>query len=218
MAKRILPAHTKLHVERHSWGTVVQGTREMLIEHGYVTDGSLPGDPGRNKCTLNTTDAQGRAISIARYSKYRFRLYIRYTDEEKEWYDKREAKKQEAERIARMREQEIQRATELVNSWPKSATAFRQESIKAASCSLTVFQNVVLNGNDGGWRYDDATTQKIERLIDQIFGLIETGGVVEDMALKERNTPACIADVVLASQPKPEPRYNVEGNIIRLGR
>ena len=217
MAKRTLPAQSKLHVELFSWCLYVRGRREVLTQQGYAQSAPFPGDPGVKKTVCDSLDQQGRAIKIHRASKTTFYIYRPWTDDEKAWYDRREAQKQEAERIARMRDEEIQRATQLVNSWPKTEGAFRESSIESADLSFEVFQRVVLNGNKGGWRYDDATTHKIEHLIDQIFGLIETGGVVEDMVLKERNTPACIADVVLASQPKPGPRYKAEGNVIRLG-
>lgn len=209
----------KIRVEHLPWGLWVSGARDLLIQQGYAQSAPFPGDPGVKKTVCDSLDQQGRAIKIWHSSKTTFRTVRHWTEEEQAWYDKHEAKKQEAERIAKMREEEIQRATQLVKSWPKTEAAFRESSIESADLSFEVFQKVVLNGNKGGWRYDDATTHKIENLIDQIFAVIKTGGIVEDMALKERNTPACIADVVLASHSKlTEPRYKLEGNIIHLAR
>lgn len=217
MAKRILPAHASLHVEQFSWGLYVRGRREILIHHGYAQSAPFPGDPGVKKTVCDSLDQQGRAIKIRRASKTTFYIYRNWTDEEKAWYDKREAQKKEAERAARMREEEIRRAKELVNSWPKTEEAFRKESLEYADFWLGILETKLIDGESGGWRYDDATTQKIERLVDQIIEVTKTGGIVEDMALKEQNTPACIADVVLAEHAE-APRYKVEGNIIHLGR
>lgn len=210
----------RITVHHLPWGLSVSGARELLIQQGYAQSGPFPGDPGVKKTLCDSLDQQGRAIKIWYSSKTRFRIHRHWTDEEQVWYDKQAAKKEEAGRTTRMRQEKIQHATELVKSWPKTEAAFREGSIESADLSFQVFQDVVLNRNRGGWRYDDATKDKIERLIDQIFALIKTGGVVEDMALKEQNTPACIADEVLASQSKLAeiPRYKVEGNIIRLGR
>lgn len=210
----------EIRVTHSSWGLWVSGARELLVQQGYAQSAPFPGDPGVKKTVCDSLDQQGRAIQIRRASRTTFWISRDWTDEEKAWYDKQAAKKQEAERIARMREEEIQRAKKLVNSWPKTEEDYREKEAEYADISLRVLEAEILDGNNGGWRYDDATTNKIERLIDELYELIETGGVVEDMALKERNTPACIADAVLVSQSKPadSPRYTVEGNVIRLGR
>lgn len=209
----------RITVHHLSWGLWVSGARELLIQQGYAQSVPFPGDPGVKKTVCDSLDQQGRAIKIWYSSKTTFRIIRRWTDEEQAWYDKLAAKKEDTERATRMQEEEIQRAKKLVNSWPKTEEDYREKEAEYADISLKVLEAEILDGNNGGWRYDDATTHKIERLIDELYELIKTGGAVEDMALKEQNTPACIADVVLASQSKlTEPRYKVEGNIIRLAR
>lgn len=208
----------KIRVEHLSWGLWVSGARELLVQQGYAQSTPFPGDPGVKKTVCDSLDQQGRAIKIWYSSKTTFRIVRHWTDEEQAWYDKREAKKKEVERAARRREEEIQHATELVKSWPKTEGAYRNSAMNSADIFFDVLEAELLEGKHGGWRYDDATTHKIERLIDQIFELIKTGGVVEDMALKEQNTPACIADVVRSQSKPTEHRYKIEGNIIRLGR
>lgn len=218
MAKRILPAHAKLHVEQFSWGLYVRGRRELLVQQGYAQSEPFPGDPGVKKTACDSLDGQGREIKLHRASGTTFYIHRRWTDDEKTWYDKREAQRKEADRIVKMREEEILRATELVNSWPKTEGAYRNSAMRSADLFFDVLEAELLEGTHGGWRYDDATSDKIERTLGYLYELIKTGGIVEDIALREEQIPACIADVVLGSQPKPEPRYRAEGNIIHLGR
>lgn len=206
-------------VEHCSWGLWVRGKREPLIQHGYAQNWPFPGDPGVKKNVCDSLDQQGRAIRIRRASKTTFWISRGWVNEEKDWYDRREAQKAEVKHAARMREEEIQRAHQLVNSWPKTGNAFRETAIETADFWLGILEKKLIDGESGGWRYDDATSKKIEHLVDQMIELIKAGAIVEDIAIKEKHTPACIAAEVLASEAKlvEIPRYTVDGNIIRLG-
>jgi len=184
-----------LEVEHYYWGCWAKGTREALIQHGYAQkDSPFPGDPGEKKTSLKTTDPKGRAITIRRESKYLFVVSRDWSDDENVWYERREAQKKEAERVARDREAEVKRATKLVDSWPKTTSAFREMANRWASLYLVMLEEKLVDGEGGGgFRYDLEAVRKIEHLVDELLEVVETGTVVMDFDARKQATPACLA-------------------------
>ena len=204
-----------LEVEHYHWGCWAKGTREDLIQDGYAQkDGPFPGDPGEKKTSLKTTDPKGRAIAICRSSKYLFVVRRHWSDEEKVWYERRQAQEKESERVARQQELEIERATGLVASWPKTASAFREMASRWASLYLVMLEEKLVEGEGGGgFRYDPETARKIEQHVDGLLDLVETGTVVMDFEARKQATPACLAG---ASQRAVDPAK--QDNIFQLHR
>jgi hypothetical protein len=210
------------------WGDVFTGTAESLISAGLVRRDQLPGQPGMRKVTVtiladgslpkgaptaNCPEAdEPGAIRISRKTKTLYEVCIRVSDEE-EQRRRDEYSRADREWEARMMSlprpaplcrtsqelKEIEAAKKLVASWPKTSEAFRKSATDTADFWLGMLEGKLFDGESGGWRYNDATAHKIERLVDQIIGLIKTGAIVEDIALKEKHTPACIAEEVLGS-------------------
>lgn len=219
------PGVSKLEAAR---GDVFTGTAESLSSAGLVRRDQLPGQPGMRKVTVtiladgslpkgsptaNCPEAdEPGAIRISRKTKTLYEVCIRVSDEE-EQRRRDEHSRADREWEARMmslprpaplcrpgqERKEIEAAKKLVASWHKSSAAFRESATDVADFLFGMLEGKLFDGESGGWRYNDATTHKIERLVNQIIGLIKTGTIVEDIALKEKHTPACIAEEVLAS-------------------
>ncbi|MDO9007865.1 MAG: hypothetical protein Q7U80_06560 [Thiobacillus sp.] len=182
-----------VHVEDMPWGLYARGTREALIQHGFTRAGPFPGDPGEKKTTCETVDQQGREIRIRRSSKTTFSV-------SRDWSEDEKAVQVQKQR----REQEIQAARALVASWPKSSTGFRE---RAAGRVDTLLQFVEAHCTDGmpsawageqygGYRFDDATIARVYALSDELLEVVKAGGVVLDIELRKKQTPACIAEEV----------------------
>lgn len=230
------------------WGDVFTGTAESLSSAGLVRRDQLPGQPGMRKVTVtiladgsfpkgaptaNCREAdEPGAIRISRKSKALYEVCIRVSDEE-EQRRRDENFRADREWEARMMSlprptplcrtsqelKEIEAAKKLVDSWHKSSAAFRESASNSADIILGMLEGELFDGDCGGWRYNDATAHKIERLVDQIIRLIKTGAIVEDIALREKHTPACIADEVLGSgAPYADNPVLYGGNVIPFRR
>lgn len=181
-------------IEQYSWGHYARGTREALIQHGITRDGPFPGDPGEKKTTCNAVDPLGREIRILRASKTTFAVFRDLSEEEEAFL----AQKQR-------REKEIQAARTLVDSWPKSPREFRDRASNWIKNHLNFVEAHCTDGlptalpGYGGYRFDDATIARVYELSDELLGIVEAGGVVLDADQRKRQTPACIAGEVLAS-------------------
>lgn len=187
MVARNITRHRGVQVVDYFWGRIAKGTREMLVEHGYAQNGLFPGDAGAKRFMLQAEDPSGRSISIQRNSKYLFSVRLDWTDEEKA------ALKQKSEI-----DKEIESAERLVASWPKSATAYREEMLKTMGFSLRMMEILLTTGSAGGYRYDADTSLRFNLVADQLRRLIEAGPIIKDLALREQHIPACIAKKVLA--------------------
>ncbi len=176
-----------IQIQHHFWGLSVKGTREQLVEHGYAQDGHFPGDPGQRKTSTRSTDAQGREIEIRRASKHLFTVCRNWNEDEAV-----------AVRAAAARRAEVERATELVNAWPTSGAAFRASAEKQVEMIRHMLEITLLDGERGGYRLDDSAALRLELLGDQLLELVRSGGIVKDLALREKHTPACIAKSVKA--------------------
>ncbi|MBW8458638.1 MAG: hypothetical protein K0M58_09380 [Thiobacillus sp.] len=223
--------------EEFPWGDSYTGTALSLVAAGLVRHGQFPGQLGMRK-TIVTILPDGSlpkgaptahcpearepgAISIYKKSKTTFEVHAilpnaeqeRRRDEhsraEREWENRMMSLPRPAPlcRPSQGRK-EIEAAKKLVASWHKSPAAFRESANNSSDIILGMLEGKLLDGESGGWRYDDATAHKIERLVDQIIGLIKTGAIVEDIALKEKHTPACIAGELLVA------RTQYGGNVV----
>lgn len=219
------------------WGDIFTGSAESLSSAGLVRCDQLPGQPGMRKVTVtiladgslpkgsptaNCREAdEPGAIRISRKSKALYEVCVRVSDEEeqrrrdehsraeREWENRMMALPRPTPLCRTGQEhKEIEAAKKLVASWHKSSPAFRESATTTADFCLGMLETKLFDGESGGWRYNDATTHKIERLVNQIIGLIKTGGIVEDIALKEKHTPACIADELLPA------RAQYGGNVV----
>ncbi|MBW8364714.1 MAG: hypothetical protein K0M39_09175 [Rhizobium sp.] len=219
------------------WGDIFTGSAESLSSAGLVRRNQLPGQPGMRKVTVTilpdgslpkgAPTANHReyrepgTIRVSRKSKALYEVCVRVSDEEeqrrcdehsraeREWENRMMSLPRPAPLCRTNQERkEIEAAKKLVASWYKSSTAFRESATTTADLCFGMLEAKLFDGESGGWRYNDATTHKIERLVDQIIGLIKAGAIVEDIALKEKHTPACIADELLAA------RSSYGGNVV----
>lgn len=219
------------------WGDAFTGTAESLSAAGLVRRDQLPGQPGMRKVTVtilpdgslpkggptaNCPEArEPGAVSIHKKSKTTFEVHVisphseqeRRRDEhsraEREWEKLMMSLPRPAPlRCTSQERKEIEAAKKLVASWHKSPATFRESATTTADLCLGMLEAKLFDGESGGWRFNDATTHKIERLVDQIIGLIKTGAIVEDVELREKHTPACIADELLAA------RAQYAGNVV----
>ncbi|KVW93329.1 hypothetical protein ABW22_14440 [Thiobacillus denitrificans] len=117
---------------------------------------------------------------------------------------------------------EIETAKALVASWPKSAAAFRE---RAAGRVDTLLQFVKAHCTDGmpgawageqygGYRFDDATVARVNALSDELLEIVKAGGVVLDIELRKKQTPACIAEEVPESDAYAESPIQYGGNVV----
>lgn len=180
-----------LRINDYYWGRIAEGTREMLIQHGYTLDDIFPGDPGARKIIERGTDPAGRAIKIQRKSKYVFSV-------ERKWSDGEAAAYRVTDEKRRAHSEEIERATKLVNSWPKSGAAYRDETHKTVEAFLSMTEMLIAKGIRGGYRYDDDAILRFRLMADQMMQLVDSRTIVKDLALREQHTPACIAKSVRA--------------------
>lgn len=60
-------------------------------------------------------------------------------------------------------------------------------------------EDAISAGIAGGYRYSDDVILRCRILVDQLVDQLETGGIVKDLELRERHTPACIAKTVRAA-------------------
>lgn len=228
--------------EELTWGDSYTGTALALAAAGLVRHDRLPGQPGMRKTivtilpdgslptgapTANCREArEPGSIHITRKSKTTYCVHITLPGDEQERRHQARARA-EREWEAKMKSlprpaplcrtsperKEIEAAKKLVASWPKSSAAFRESATDTADFCLGMLEGKLFDGESGGWRYNDATTHKIERLVDQIIGLIKTGAIVEDIALKEKHTPAIFAET---AQVNSDRHYG--GNVIPFSR
>jgi hypothetical protein len=223
--------------EETLWGDLFTGTAESLSSAGLVQRDQLPGQPGMRKVivtiladgslpkgapTANCREArEPGTIRITRKSKALYEVCLHVSDEEeqrrrdeysraeREWENRMMSLPRPAPLCRTSQEcKEIEAAKKLVASWHKSPAAFRESALNSADLILGMLETKLFDGEGGGLRYNDATVHKIEHLVDQMIGLIKTGAIVEDIALKEKHTPACIADEMLAA------RAQYGGNVV----
>jgi hypothetical protein len=185
-------SRARLGIARYQWGIITNGDRAALIKYGLAVDGTFPGDPGANKWTLKTTDPQGRPISVKRLSRQLFEI-------RRDWSEPEAAAYRIEEDARRTQQEKSEQARALVKSWPTSAAAFRDEARTAADFGLQLVERMVAEGLRGGYRYDEDTALRVRLMADKMRELIDGGTIVKDLALRERATPACIADTVRAA-------------------
>lgn len=174
---------------RYDWGRCVTGPKDALVEQGYVPhDCPFPGDPGQNKSSLKWTASDGRIFRITRTSKNRFHASCPWTEDESAAFKAHDEKRRE-----------IERATKLVESWPKTATAFRDDMRRTFDVCIRVLESVSTSGCGGGYRYDDDAELRFKLLADQMRALVDSGKIIKDLALREEHTPACIAKTLRAA-------------------
>lgn len=178
-----------IKIENHHWGHYARGTREALIQHGITKEGPFPGDPGERKTVCDTTDPQGRPIFIRRASKTTFSVFRDWTAEEKAAMGARLA-----------REQAVERAHALVNSWPKSVASFRALEVNWADYYLGLLGGRLIDGENGGYRLSDDAASRFVGLVDEMMQLIKTETIVMDQALRDKYTPSCILKSVKAAE------------------
>ncbi|MHB0973340.1 MAG: hypothetical protein ACYC0P_03760 [Thiobacillus sp.] len=172
------------HLHRYA-----RGTREALIHHGITREGPFPGDPGERKTVCDTTDPQGRPIFIRRASKTTFSVFRDWTAEEKAAMGARLA-----------REQAVERAHALVNSWPKSVASFRALEVNCADYYLGLLEGRLIDGENGGYRLSDDAARRLAELVDELIALIKTETIVMDQALRDKYTPSCILKAAKAAE------------------
>lgn len=83
MATHILPTCRTadgLEYEYHEypWGDCIEGSQDVLLRMGIGSEKCFPGDPGRNKHQVKTTDPRGFpcTIKLARWSQFPYVVYI----------------------------------------------------------------------------------------------------------------------------------------------
>ncbi|MDP2030766.1 MAG: hypothetical protein Q8K12_14105 [Thiobacillus sp.] len=230
------------------WGDVFTGTAEALSSAGLVRRDQLPGQPGMRKVTVtiladgsfpkgaptaNCREAdEPGAIRISRKSKALYEVCVRVSDEEeqrrrdehsraeREWENRMMSLPRPAPLCCTSQERkEIQAATALVASWPKSPAEFRESVRGRTDMVLMMLEGTLLDGVHGGYRYNDATARKIKALVGQLRGLVEGGGIEKDLELRKQQIPACISDSALADdashateKAKSSPQYG--GNVV----
>ena len=181
-----------IQIREFFWGCIIEGTREMLIQHGYtLEDGIFPGDPGARKTVERGIDPAGRAIKIQRRSKYIFSVNRKWTEDEAAAYEVAEEKR-------RAKREEIKHAKWVVDSWPKSAGAYRGQAVEAVDGCIRMMEVMVVSGCAGGYKLDDDAALRFHLISDQLRGLVENGKIVKDLAAREAHTPACMAETVRA--------------------
>lgn len=185
MVTRYSSRASGIQVTQYYWGIIAKGTREMLIQHGFTQDSLFPGDAGAKKISLTAIDPAGRTIKINRTSKYLFDVRRHWCDEEKAAYEQRLE-----------HDKEIENAKRLVASWPASPNKFREDSQFRIELGLRLMEDGFSDGRGGGYRFDDGTIDRVRFLADQLRGLVDSGTIVKDLALRELHTPACIAKSV----------------------
>lgn len=185
-----------VQVSEFPWGIIYRGRRDMLIQHGHAQDGRWPGDPGAKKTREHSTDPQGRAIEIRRASKLIFEVWRDWSEAEKLAQDRREEQRKEVEYAARK-----------VDGWPKSGNAFREKARPLVELNIQLLDAILRDGQQfGGYRFDDAALLRLEVLCDQLLDLVDTGGIVKDLALRAQATPACVAKTVRAADAAKQDR------------
>ncbi|OJZ17954.1 MAG: hypothetical protein BGP21_06480 [Thiobacillus sp. 65-29] len=175
-------------IEHHWWGHCARGTREALIQHGITREWPFPGDPGEKKTTCKTIDPLGREISIRRASKTTFSVYRDLNEEEK-------AAQEQSEKC----EKELRQAKELVASWPRTTREYRDQTGRMIGSLLDGIEREFSSGMSGGYRLHDSALNRVYELTAELRGMVEAGGVVMDLSLREQWTPDCIAEEVSAS-------------------
>ncbi len=213
--------------EEFPWGDSYTGTALSLVAAGLVRHGQFPGQPGMRKTivtilpdgslpkgapTANCPEArEPGAISIYKKSKTTFEVHVilpnaeqerrrdGHSRAEREWENRMMSLPRPAPLCSTNQERkEIQAATALVASWPKSPAEFRESVRGRTDVVLMMLEGTLLDGVHGGYRYNDATARKIKALVGQLRGLIEGGGIEKDLELRKQQIPACISDSALA--------------------
>lgn len=191
------------------------GMRKVTVT--ILADGSLPkGSPTAN---CREADEPG-AIRISRKTKTLYEVCIHVSDEEeqrrrdeysraeREWENRMMSLPRPAPLCRPSQERkEIQAAKSLVASWPKSSAAFRERAVGRVDTMLQFVEAHCTDGMPGaypgeqygGYRFDNATIARVYALSDELLEIVKAGGVVLDIELRKRQTPACIAEEVLAS-------------------
>lgn len=173
-----------------------RGTREALIHHGITREGPFPGDPGEKKTVCNTTDPHGRPIFMRRASKTTFSVFRDWSEEEKAAMEARLA-----------REQAVERAHALVNSWPKSVASFRALEVDWADYYLGLLEGRLIDGERGGYRLSDDAARRFAGLVDEMMQLIKTETIVMDQRLRDGYIPSCILKAVKAAEASALTQY-----------
>lgn len=166
-----------------------RGTREALIHHGITQEGPFPGDPGEKKTICEAVDPLGREIRIRRVSKTTFSVFRVWSEEEKAAMEARQA-----------REQAVERAHALVNSWPKSVASFRALEVDWADYYLGLLEGRLIDGERGGYRLSDDAARRFAGLVDEMMQLIKTETIVMDQRLRDGYIPSCILKAVKAAE------------------
>lgn len=233
--------------EEFTWGDLYTGTALSLVAAGLVRYDQLPGQPGMRKTkvtilpdgslptgapTANCREAhEPGAISIYKKSKTVFEVQV-IVDHAEQARRRDEHSRAEREWEARMKSlprpeplcctsakrEEVRAAEELMASWHKSAYAFRESALDSADLVLGMLEAKLLDGVNGGWRFNDDTARKIEHSIDQLIRLVRTGAIVMDQALRDKYTPACVFDSVKAAEERVSTLAQYGGNVVPFNR
>lgn len=200
-----------IQIRDYAWGRIIEGTREMLIQHGYTLDGTFPGDPGARKTVERGTDPAGRVIKIQRKSTYIFSI-------RRDWNEGEAAAYRAAEEAQRARIEDARQAKLVVDSWPESAGDYRGRVHRYVVATMEGVERLLDAGRLGGYRFDDVALGRLYEISDDLRELVEAGGIGMDPELRKKWTPDCIGDELpVPDTPAPE-AAGLGGNVIPFRR
>jgi hypothetical protein len=167
---RFAAARHELLVGRYPHLDVYRGTREELIGAGLIRVGMFPGDPGRNK--IAQTYRLPHRVCVTRRSRSKFDVHIEVDAHE---YARR-IEAEQRDQAARAAAAEAQRKRETL---PVHADDYRRHMRRCASVLASGLERSLLE-DGAGFRFDDASRDRIEEALYDLRAALEEGRIVFD--------------------------------------
>ena len=174
---------SELHEAEYWWGNIYKGTEADFIASGLLKAEWFPGKPGRAKTSSRIAlkdgvmqpcpfgviaDKENGLISISKYGKYKFQVFVHFTKAEREKYSSME----EIKKLHAEKQKELDLA-------PKNIDEFRISKRESMEWffrgTLDMFRRA-----SNGYHYSRKVTEEASDLISDLMELAEEGQVYFD--------------------------------------
>ena len=172
-----------LHEAEYSWGNIYKGTEADLVAAGLLKTEWFPGKPGRAKTSSRIAlkdgamqpipigilaDKEAGLISIRKYGKYKFEVWVHFTKDERE-------KRSQMEEIKKLH---AEKQKEL-DSAPKNIEEFRVSKSESIEWFLRGMFDMFRRASNG-YHYSRKVVEEASDLISDLMELAEEGQVYFD--------------------------------------
>lgn len=171
-----------VEISEHLWGDLCSGTREQLVAAG-IYHGPFPGDDGKNKTTLNTSQDGYKRVRVRRRGKHTFFVEFEFLAD-----GKAQRLALQKARVAHAgRTKALHLAQEEIDLLPKTAAAYRLWFADFFDVTTKLYRSGSKWADGyGGYAFTPGAKAEIDAALDEVRAAIVRAAVFQsDRALAQ---------------------------------